>query len=35
MADIDRPSFIAEITSASEYSSVEKSNQYSESCAQN
>ena len=30
MANIDRPSFIAELSSASEFSSVEKSNQYSD-----
>ena len=28
MANIDRPSFIAELSSASEFSSVEKANQY-------
>ena len=30
MANIDRPSFIAELSSASEYSSVEKANQFSD-----
>ena len=29
IANIDRPSFIAELSSASEFSSVEKANQYS------